>query len=284
MRIFEVKSTILKKAYKKRDEWFLDEYSLNPYRLCEYNCVYCYIHGGKYGGRGGLAVKINAPEVLKTELSRASQRKLYGFIALGSATEPWMYSEERYMVTRRCLEVILRYRFPVHCLTKSPLILRDLDILSRIDVSAILPEDLREKPGHGVLITFSFSTLNNGLARIFEPNAPSPEERLEAIRRIRDEGFLCGIAFMPVLPYISDSELEEMAETARKLRVNYVFFSPLTLHGLGREIYFSVLKRHFPELVEKYRALYVKGFPPVWYNRLFYSCLLYTSPSPRDRG
>ena len=75
--------TILNK-HKKRDEWFLDDYSLNPYQLCDFNCIYCYIHGSKYGKnvRQGLAVKINAPNLLKKELIKRARRKEYGFIAM----------------------------------------------------------------------------------------------------------------------------------------------------------------------------------------------------------
>ena len=172
--------TILNK-HKKRDEWFLDDYSLNPYQLCEFNCVYCYIRGSKYGENMGkeVAAKVNAPLLLEKELLRRSKRKEYGIIALASATEPWMPSEEKYRLTRRCLEIIARFRFPVHCSTKSTLILRDFDLLSEIDKNAILLKDLQGKLKHGALITVSLSTLDENIARIFEPNAPKPKERLD---------------------------------------------------------------------------------------------------------
>jgi len=136
--------------HKRRDEWFLDDYSLNPYQLCEFNCVYCYIRESKYGSSmsSGLVVKVNMPTLLERELRRKARRKEFGFIAPSSATKPWMYIEEKYRVARRCLEVIARYRFPVHCLTKSPLILRDLNLLMDIGKSAVLPPDLRDKLNH----------------------------------------------------------------------------------------------------------------------------------------
>jgi DNA repair photolyase len=256
--------TILNK-HKKRDEWFLDDYSLNPYQLCEFNCVYCYIRGSKYGEnmKNGLAVKVNAPTLLEKELLRRARNKEYGFIALSSATEPWMYIEEKYKITRKCLEVIARFRFPVHCLTKSSLILRDVDILKEIDKNAILPEDLRNKISNGILITFSFSTLDENLREIFEPNAPRIEERINAIKELKDEGFKVGIAFIPLLPFISDPEeqIEEMVKLAKELNVDYVFFGDLTLYGKGKEIYFKILEKHFPDLIEKYKRLY-RGFSP----------------------
>ena len=92
-----------------------------------------------------------------------------------------MYVEEKYRLTRRCLEIIARFKFPLHCLTKSTLILRDLDLLKEIDENAILPKDLKLK--RGVLITFSLSTVDEKIAKIFEPNAPKPNERLENLAK-----------------------------------------------------------------------------------------------------
>lgn len=266
--------TILNK-HKRRDEWFLDDYSVNPYQLCEFNCVYCYIRGSKYGKNmtQGLAAKINAPELLEKALKRRAKKHEYGFIALGSSTEPWMYIEKKYEITRKCLEVILKFRFPVHCSTKSTLISRDFDLLKSIDQHAILPEDLRSKINHGALITFSFSTLDPKVAEIFEPNAPKPKERLETLQRAKDEGFFAGIAYMPILPFISDSyqQLEEMIKVAKELHVDYVFFSPLTLYGIGKEIYFRILMNYFPGTVEKYRKIFGdKWYPKKTYTNPFF--------------
>ena len=249
--------------HKQRDPWFLDEYSVNPYGSCDFACVYCYIHGSKYGSKK-LMAKINAPQLLDKELARLSRRGRYGFIALSSATEAWMHIEGKYMLTRKCLGIIAKYRFPVHVLTKSTLILRDIDILRRIDKEAILPLDLRGRLNNGVLITFSFSTLNKKIAKIFEPNAPSPNQRLDAIQKLKEEGFCVGIAFIPILPYISDSneELETLVRTAKNVDVNYIFFGNLTLHREGKKVYFAVLSKYFPELKEKYTRLYGSRFYP----------------------
>ena len=202
--------TILNR-HKKRDPWFLDDYSLNPYQLCEFNCVYCYIRGSKYGDmKRELAVKINAPAILERELFRRAERKEYGFIALSSATEPWMYIEEKHEITRKCLEIISKHNFPVHCLTKSSLILRDIDILKEIDENAVLPADLRGKLNNGVLITFSFSTLEENV----------------------------------------------------------------------KEIYFKVLERYFPELVEEYEKIYrgaylIRSYRNAFYKLAFELCKKY---------
>jgi len=275
MRIVTVKSVLNK--HKRRDEWFLDDYSLNPYYGCRFNCIYCYIRGSKYGGHHrGLAIKINAPKILDRELARYARRREYGFIALSSATEPWMTGvEDRYKVTRMCLEVIMKYKFPVHCLTKSPLILRDLDLLEKINTSAELPHDLKTVLKNGVLVTFSFSTLDEEVAKIFEPGAPSPKDRLKALAKIKDAGFTAGIAFIPILPFITDSELETMVKTAKELGSDYVFFAPLTLYGEGKKIYLRIIEEKFPELSAKYNELYRDRFsPPKWYTSSFYKRVL----------
>jgi len=178
---------------------------------------------------------------------------------------------DKYLITRRSLEVIRKHYFPVHCLTKSPLILRDLDILEEIDGNAKLPEDLRENIGRGVLITFSFSTLREEIARIFEPNAPLLDQRIEAIKKILDKGFMAGIAYMPILPYITDNEIDDMIKLAKDLGCKYVYFAPLTLQGKGRELFMRFLEIKYPEFLKEYKILYHNRYsPPKWWTKKFY--------------
>ncbi|MCK4262578.1 MAG: hypothetical protein KAW95_00905 [Dehalococcoidia bacterium] len=148
--INEIQVKSILNRHKKRDSWFLDDYSVNPYGGCSFNCAYCYIKGSKYGGNvaRALSVKTNAPELLDKQLSRRARKGEYGIIALASATEPYLPVEEKTGMTRRLLEIILEYRFPVHVGTKSRLVLRDLDVLKEIDERAILPDDLKPKLKH----------------------------------------------------------------------------------------------------------------------------------------
>ncbi len=128
MRISKITAKSVLNKHKKRDEWFLDEYSVNPYYGCSFACVYCYTRGGKYGKTPAqLSAKINAPEVLNRQLRRRASKGEYGFIAVGTSTEPYMPVEKELKLTRKILEVIRYYRFPVHILTKSDLVLRDID-------------------------------------------------------------------------------------------------------------------------------------------------------------
>ena len=253
-----VKSILNK--HKVRDSWFLDDYSLNPYEACAFNCVFCYIRGSKYGEnmQKVLSVKVNACQLLERELPRRARKGEHGFIAISSSTEAWQPIEEKYRLTRKLLRIILHYRFPVHVLTKSKLILRDLDILKEIDKKAILPKDLRNKLNHSVLITFSLSTLDSKVAKIFEPGAPTPRERLETMQKCKENGFFTGVAYIPVLPFISDSDeqLEEMVKTAKDYGADYVFVGALTLFGIGKRFYYKVLDRYFPNLLPNYRRLF----------------------------
>lgn len=265
----QVKSILNKQ--KKRDDWFLCDYTLNPYSGCAFNCIYCYIRGSKYGENMAktLSVKINAPELLEKQLLRRAKKGEYGIIALASATDPYIPIENDLKMTRRLLEIILDYKFPVEIATKSKLILRDVDILKKIDKNAILPGDLKPKLKHGAIISFSISTLDANLARILEPRAPTPMQRLETMKRCREEGFLVGVNFIPVLPFLSDSEeeLDKTIRTVKEYGADFIFVSGLTLFGNGsadsKTLYYKFLEKYYPELVQKYKSLYRIFFAPL---------------------
>ena len=266
----EIRVKSILNKHKRRDDWFLDDYSVNPYEGCSFNCIYCYIRGSKYGENMAktLSVKVNSPELLGKQLSRRARKGEYGIIAFSSSTEPYMPIEEKLKLTRKLLEIILKYKFPVHILTKSKLVLRDLDLLREIDKNAILPSDLKPKLKHGAIISFSISTLDEKLAKILEPGAPGPEERLETMKKCREEGFLTGVCYIPILPFISDTEeeLDGMIKTAKDYRADYVLVGALTLFGNRpadcKTLYYKFLERHFPELIPKYKSLFKISFQP----------------------
>ncbi len=269
-----VKSILNK--HKKRDPWFLDDYSVNPYSGCSFNCIYCYIRGSKYGRDMSrtLSVKLNAPDILEKQLKRRAEKGEYGIIALSTSTEPYQIVEKKVGLTRKLLEIILKYRFPVHILTKSVLVLRDLDLLKEIDEKAILPSDLKGKLSNGVIINFSISTLDGKLAKILEPGAPEPEKRLRTMQKCKEEGFLTGVSYIPILPYITDSEedLDNMIKIARDYGADFVFVGSLTLFGNKpgdcKFLFYRFLERYHPHLVSKYRDLFKNSFqPPMVYQK-----------------
>lgn len=263
-----VKSILNK--HRQRDSWFLEDYTINPYLGCPFNCVYCYTRGSKYGERvpAGLSIKANAPELLKRQLSKRAEKKEYGIIVLGSSTDPYMPREEEYRMTRNLLEIILRYRFPVEVITKSTLVTRDIDLLKKIDEVAVLPPDLSRRLGHGAIVAFSLSTIDEAQARVFEPGAPSPLRRLETMRKCKDAGLMTGVNFIPVLPFLSDDEasIDGMIGMAKEYGADYVLLGGLTLFGEGpgdcKVRYYEALEKHYPGLVEKYRSLFGTCFGP----------------------
>ncbi len=274
-REIEVKSVLNKT--KKRDTWFLDDYTVNLYSSCSFNCLYCYIRGSKYGTNlaTSLSVKSNAIEVLDKQLANRARKGQYGFIVLSSATDPYLQIEDKYQLTRQALELILKYRFPVHVLTKSHRIVRDFDLLHQIDQQAITPDDLPIK--RGVIISFSFSTLDDTVGKIFEPGATPPSQRLETFKQVLAEGFLSGISMMPLLPFISDTteSLNHMFSTFKNCGADYVLPATITLFGNdkadSKTLVMNAVRKHYPELTERYEKYFNNSHElPAYYRNAFY--------------
>ncbi|KON78406.1 SPL family radical SAM protein [Leptospira kirschneri] len=266
---------------KWRDPWFLDDYTINPYSGCSFRCLYCYVKGSKYGlnVEDKLSIKENAVEVLDKQLSNLAKKNRYGIIVLSSSTDPYLQLEKERGLTRELLQIILKYKFPVHILTKSDLILRDLDLLSEIEKNAILPVDLRDRLNRKSFITFSFSILDDSIAKIFEPGATPPSLRISALKEILKEGFFSGVSLMPLLPHISDTgkNLEFMFQTFQEIGIRYIFPASLTLFGGNdpsdhKNLIFKAIENHFPHLLSKYQKFFSKDFrmPNFYQNALYH--------------
>jgi len=271
--------SILNKT-KKRDSWFLDDYTVNPYSGCSFNCLYCYIRGSKYGANmeEKLSIKSNAVELLDKQLKIRAAKSQYGFIVLSSATDPYLQFEKEEQLTRKLLEVILKHRFPVHIITKSDLVLRDLDLIGEINKCAILPKDLENKLSDKVFITFSFTTVHDSVSRIFEPGATPPSLRLKTLEEVVKNKFLSGVSMMPLLPYISDTKehLGEMFGSFKTAGAHYVMPATLTLFGNGisdsKTLILRAVEKHYPHLLEKYQRLFAHSNElPAYYTKAFYN-------------
>jgi DNA repair photolyase len=271
----QVKSVLNK--LKKRDDWFLVDYSVNPYEGCNCNCLYCYIRGSKYGlnMEERLSVKANALEVLEKQLAARAKKQQYGIVAVGSATDAYMNHEEQWRMTRGILELLLKYRFPVFISTKRTLITRDIDLLKEIDKTAILSADLQSSLKRGVILSVSISSLNEKVTDMLEPGAVPPSHRLALVKQLRAEGFLAGVNAIPLLPYISDTdeELERIIAAAKEAEAEYVLVGGLTLFGYGqadsKTLFYKFLERYEPSLLPKYRSLYGdKFYTPFHYQQL----------------
>ncbi len=223
-----------------------------------------------------LGIKTNAPELLEKQLHLRAKKNQYGIIVMSSATDPYLQAEKETLLTRKLLEVILKYRFPLHVITKSDLVMRDFDLLKKINEAAILPPDLEVKLPQKVFITFSFSTTDNSIAKIFEPGATLPVVRLQTLKTTLENGFHSGVSLMPLLPYISDTgeHLEKMFSTFAAIGVKYIFPASITLFGNGtsdsKTLVMRAVKKYYPHLLEKYEKFFSSSDQmPAYYKNAF---------------
>jgi DNA repair photolyase len=272
----QVKSILNK--HKKRDTWFLDDYSINPYEGCSCNCLYCYIRGSKYGEDmdEGLVVKANAVEILDKQLTLKAKKNQYGIIAVGSGTDAYIHHEEKQKQTLQLLQTILKHRFPIFISTKCTLITRDIELLKEIDKAAILPDDLKQTLGRGVILSISISTLNKKISNMLEPGAATPLQRLQLVKQLKKQGFLVGVNAIPLLPFISDTEeeLEKIIIAAKENNADYILIGGLTLFGTGiadsKTLFYKFLELYNPLLLPQYQQLYGANFytPFSYQNKL----------------
>jgi DNA repair photolyase len=215
--------------------------SINPYRGCEHGCVYCYARPSHaYLGLSPgldfetkLFMKPNAPELLERELSAPGYEPK--MIALGSNTDPYQPIERRYQITRRILEVLERAGHPVGIVTKSALVLRDLDILARM-----ARRDL-------VKVAISVTTLDRKLARVMEPRASTPPRRLDALRQLVAAGVPASTLVAPVIPAINDAEIERILEAVAETGVRNAGYVLLRLPLELRDLFREWLDENFPD-------------------------------------
>ncbi|MBS0030315.1 SPL family radical SAM protein [Chitinophaga sp. 22321] len=269
--------TSLLNKTKKRDHWFLDDYTINPYSGCAFNCLYCYIRGSKYGINLAekLSVKENALAILRRQLAARARKQQQGVVVLSSVTDAYLPLEEKEMLTRGILELLLEYRFPVHIITKSPLVLRDLDLLQRINENALLPPDMAEYR-HKAFITFSFSTIDPVTCKQFEPGAPDPAERLLAMKACATAGMMTGVSLMPLLPFITDvpEQLARMYAAFHEHGARYVFPASITLWGDtaadSKQLILQAIQQYYPQLLDSYQRLFANsaGVPAAYHAAL----------------
>jgi len=207
--------------------------SINPYRGCEHGCIYCFarpthVYLGMSPGvdfESRLFAKPNAAELLAKELSAPGY--VPQVIAMGTNTDPYQPLEKKMRITRQILEVLRDFRHPVGIVTKSPLILRDIDILSDMAKMGLAK------------VALSVTTLDRKLARAMEPRAGTPTRRLQAIQGLSDAGIPTGVMFAPAIPALNDAEMEAVLTAAADhgaRSAGYVLLRlPLEIKDLFRE-------------------------------------------------
>jgi DNA repair photolyase len=215
--------------------------SINPYRGCEHGCVYCFARpshayldlspGLDFETR--LFAKTNAVELLRAELARPRYR--CAPIALGVNTDAYQPLERRQRITRDLLEVLAETRHPVHLITKNALVLRDLDLLAPMAAQNL------------VQVSLSVTTLDNRLAARMEPRASAPHSRLKAIAGLHEAGVPVSVMVAPVIPAITDAELESILAAAREAGADDASYVLLRLPHELKEIWREWLAQHYPD-------------------------------------
>lgn len=220
-------------------------YSLNPYRGCEHGCIYCYARPTHeyFGLSCGLdfetkiLVKPNAPKLLEKKFR--SRNWVPQVVAFSGNTDCYQPVEKQLKLTRKCLDVFLKFRNPVAIITKNALILRDLDIL-------------RELAKHNlVAVTLSVTTLNNKLARKMEPQTSAPLKRLEALEKLVEAGIQANVYVAPVIPGLTDHEMPKILREAAKRGVRSATYILLRLPYSVKELFITWLEEHFPDRANK---------------------------------
>lgn len=225
------------------------EQSINPYRGCEHGCVYCYARPshGFLGHSTGLDfetqlyAKTNVAEVLERELSRPNY--LPKTIALGTVTDPYQPIERGLQLTRSVLEVLERAQHPVGIVTKSALVTRDIDILSRLAQRGL------------VKVAVSVTTLDRALARAMEPRASTPTRRIEAIRRLSDAGIPVTVMVAPIIPALNDHEIEAILSVAKDAGAREAGYVMLRLPFELKDVFREWLATEYPDRAKRVIAL-----------------------------
>jgi DNA repair photolyase len=249
------------------------EWTINPYRGCEFACKYCYarytheymeIDGGEFekkifvkqGAAGLLARDVNQKYSYESKASGYSRAE---HIAIGTATDPYQPAEKEYRVTRACLEELAkRDGLSISIITKSDQVVRDIDILKVIAARSALS------------INITITTMKPRLARLLEPRAPRPDLRLEAVRKLREAGLNVGVSASPLVPGVTDGdgELEAVAEAAKLAGAQWFFSGVLFLMPTSAKTFLPFIREKFPKLAKQYDQWYAKnGYAPEEYRK-----------------
>lgn len=221
------------------------DYCINPYVGCLHGCVYCYArfmrrftgHNELWGQF--LDIKINAPEIIAKELIKNPKR---GTILLGSVTDAYQPHEHKYQLTRAILKILCQYNFPISILTKSNLVIRDIDLLKQFNNCEV-----------GLTIT----SIDENVARNFEPCTPSPQKRIEALEILHQAGIVTYAFIGPILPEITN--IESIFE-ALKGKVDFIMAESLNLKCGNRCFIENLLSTKYPKLLPLYQIGFNKEY------------------------
>jgi DNA repair photolyase len=287
VRHFEAPDSVPTRFYEVRAKSILNRvpeasqmpfrWTINPFRGCTHACAYCFARpthtyldfdAGRDFERE-IVVKVNAPERLRVELARPRWRGEP--IALGTNTDPYQWVEGRYRLMRGIWQAMIDARNPGSVLTKSPLLLRDLDLMSELNRRAEFSAAL------------SVPTIDERAWRASEPHTPSPRARLEAVATLTSAGIRTGVLVAPLMPGINDDpeQVREILRLCTEAGAAYVSGIALHLRGEVRQVFMEWLRENRPDLIGRYRQLYRRGaYAPLHERRRLAALLEGPSRSP----
>lgn len=226
--------------------------NMNIYRGCSHGCIYCDSRSERYGKTytfEDIEVKVNAMQLLEEELSKRTEKCM---ITTGAMTDPYIPLEKTLENTRKCLEIIEKYGFGVSLLTKSNLVLRDIDILKRIQKKA------------KCVVQMTLTTYDEELCKILEPNVCTTKQRFEALKQLHAQGIETIVWLTPILPFINDTKenILGILEYCKEAKVKGIvtFGIGMTLRYGSREYYYKKLDEHFPGLKKEYMLIYKSSY------------------------
>lgn len=227
-------------------------YGMNIYRGCSHGCIYCDSRSKCYHFTHpfeDIEVKQNAPELLEATLKSKRKKCMIG---TGAMSDPYMHCEEELRLTRRCLEIILRYGFGVTLLTKSDRILRDIDLLEKINGET------------KCVVQMTLTTFDDDLCKIIEPNVCNTKRRIQVLQEMQKRGIPTVVWLTPILPFINDTveNIQAILEECARVGVKGIicFDMGLTLRDGDREYYYAALDKHFPGIKHKYIQRYGNAY------------------------
>jgi len=239
--IKEIQTKTILNHVKQPEPYFGLKYNMNLYRGCQHQCIYCDSRSECYQIEDftEIHVKVNAIDLLADALPR---KRVRGTIGFGSMNDTYMPVERKYKMTRRALELVVTHCFPVHIITKSDLVVRDIDLFKKI--SKVY-----------AAVSFTITTGDDDLARKIEPGAPPSSARFTAMKTLAEAGILTGMTMMPILPFIEDTvdNVTGLVEMAYEAGASYILpWFGMSLRAGSRDYYYEKLDQRFPGIKEKY--------------------------------
>lgn len=244
----------IKKNTGLPDTYFVSKFGFSPYKACQHSCKYCDGRSEKYYVEGDfekdIIIRENIPKILDDSLSKFRERGIVGISS--GVSDPYQPVEASEKLMIECGEIIAKHKYPAMLFTKSSMVERDIDLWEEVHKAA------------GFTLMMSIVYPDDRLRKIFEPYASSVEARLETLKKFKARGMNVGVLAMPILPFLTDSpeQLHQMADQYKAIGVDVVMPGGMTLRpGVNKDVYFQVIKEHFPHLLKQYEYLYSENRP-----------------------